>query len=41
VTSGNFDNATKVLLERHFGMSTGYVLDFSNSTFASFVETAV
>ncbi len=40
MTSG-FDNTTKQLLERLFGMATGYVLDFSNSTFASFVETAV
>jgi hypothetical protein len=40
LTSG-FDNTTKQLLERLFGMATGYVLDFSNSTFASFVETAV
>jgi hypothetical protein len=41
VTSGSFDNATKQLLERLFGMATGYVLDFTNSTFASFVRTAV
>jgi len=41
VTSGSFDNATKQLLERLFGMPTGYVLDFSNSTFSSFVETAI
>ncbi len=41
MSSGGFDNATRQLLERIFGMATGYVLDFSNSTFASFVETAV
>lgn len=41
MTSGSFDNATKQLLERLFNMATGYVLDFSNTTFASFVETAV
>ncbi len=40
MTSG-FDNTTKQLLERLFGMATGYVLDFSSSTFASFVDTAV
>lgn len=41
MSSVDFDNATKQLLERLFGMATGYVLDFSNSTFSSFVETAV
>lgn len=41
MTSGRFDNATKQGLERLFGMGTGYVLDFSNSTFTSFMETAI
>jgi hypothetical protein len=33
-----FDNTVKSMLEDLFGMSSGYVLDFSNASFASFVE---
>jgi hypothetical protein len=40
-TSERFDNAAKQLLEQLFGMSTGYVLDFNNGTFASFVQTCL
>ncbi|WP_067798229.1 hypothetical protein [Actinomadura formosensis] len=35
------DNATKRKLEPIFGMSSGYVLDFSNARFADFVKTAI
>lgn len=35
------DNLTKEKLERLFGMSGGYVLDFSNASFADFVETCL
>ena len=34
-----FDNSAKQMLEDLFGMSTGYVMDFNNGTFASFVQT--
>ena len=34
-----FDYSAKQMLEDLFGMSTGYVMDFNNGTFASFVET--
>jgi hypothetical protein len=34
-------NAEKRKLERMFGMSSGYVLDFSNRTFAEFIEDHV
>lgn len=37
----SFDNAAKQMLEDLFGMSSGYVLDFSNGTFASFVQTCL
>lgn len=33
-----FDNTVKQMLEDLFGMSSGYVMDFSNASFASFVE---
>lgn len=33
-----FDNTTKQKLEQIFGMAGGYVLDFSNASFAAFVE---
>lgn len=33
-----FDNTVKSMLEDLFGMSSGYVMDFSNASFASFVE---
>jgi hypothetical protein len=36
-----FDNSAKQMLEDLFGMSTGYVMDFNNGTFASFVETCL
>lgn len=35
------DNQTKRKLEHLFGMRSGYVLDFSNDSFADFVETAI
>lgn len=35
------NNGTKRKLELLFGMSDGYVLDFSNSSFAEFVQTAI
>lgn len=37
----NLDNATKLKLESLFGMRGGYVLDFSDDTFADFVKTSV
>lgn len=33
-----FDNTVKSMLEDLFGMSSGYVMDFGNASFASFVE---
>ncbi|MCT1806694.1 hypothetical protein [Dermabacter hominis] len=33
-----FDNKVKSMLEDLFGMPSGYVMDFSNASFASFVE---
>ncbi len=33
-----FDNTVKSMLEDLFGMPSGYVMDFSNASFASFVE---
>lgn len=36
-----FENGVKVLLEDLFSMSGGYVLDFTNSSFAAFVEGCV
>jgi hypothetical protein len=36
-----FDNSAKQMLEDLFGMSTGYVMDFNNGTFASFVQTCI
>lgn len=37
----NLDNTTKFKLESLLDMSTGYVLDFSNDTFADFVRTSI
>lgn len=37
----DLDNATKLKLESIFEMSGGYVLDFSNATFADFVKTSI
>ncbi|WP_406817131.1 hypothetical protein [Mycobacterium sp. M23085] len=37
----NLKNPTKRKLEHLFGMSTGYVLDFSNATFQDFILTSV
>lgn len=37
----DLDNPTKHKLERLFDMRTGYVLDFSNQTFADFVQTSI
>lgn len=37
----DLDNATKLKLESIFDMSGGYVLDFSNATFADFVKTSI
>lgn len=39
--SAGFENTTKQMLEDLLGMSTGYVLDFGNDSFASFVETCL
>lgn len=36
-----FDTTAMGMLEDVFGMASGYVLDFSNSTFATFVQTSV
>jgi len=36
-----FDNAAKQMLEDLFNMKTGYVMDFNNGTFASFVRTCI
>lgn len=38
---GDLDNATKRKLESVLEMGGGYVLDFSNATFADFVKTAI
>lgn len=35
------DNATRTKLEKLFDMSGGYVLDFSNASFAAFVQTCL
>ncbi len=35
------DNATRTKLEKLLDMSGGYVLDFSNATFAAFIETCL
>ena len=37
----DLDNATKRKLESMFDMSGGYVLDFSNASFADFVQTSI
>jgi hypothetical protein len=37
----DLDNGTKRKLELLLGMSGGYVLDFSNASFAEFVQTAI
>lgn len=37
----DLDNGTKRKLELLFGMGDGYVLDFSNASFAEFVQTAI
>lgn len=36
-----FDNKIKAMLEDLFGMRSGYVMDFSNASFASFVESEI
>jgi hypothetical protein len=41
MASKQIDNLTRQKLEQLFEMSGGYVLDFSNASFASFVETAL
>lgn len=41
MANSQLDNLTKKKLEQLFGMSGGYVLDFSNASFASFVETCL
>lgn len=33
-----FDNTVKAMLEDIFEMSGGYVMDFTNASFASFIE---
>lgn len=35
------NNSTKMKLETLFGMSSGYVLDFSNATFSDFIRTSI
>lgn len=40
-SSVSFDNAVKQMLEDIFEMSSGYVLDFNNGTFASFVQSCL
>ena len=37
----DLNSSEKRKLERLFGMGSGYVLDFSNRTFAEFVEDSV
>lgn len=37
----SLENATKLKLESILGMSGGYVLDFSNASFAEFVRTSI
>ncbi len=37
----NLTNPVKRKLELLFGMQTGYVMDFTNATFADFVETSI
>jgi hypothetical protein len=37
----DLDNDLKHTLERLFGMRSGYVLDFTNNTFADFIQTSV
>lgn len=41
VATHQINNATRTKLEQLFGMSSGYVLDFSNASFAAFVETCL
>lgn len=38
---GDLDNATKLKLESLLGMRSGFVLDFSDATFADFVRTSI
>lgn len=37
----SLDNPLKYKLEHLFGMASGYVLDFTNATFADFVQTSI
>lgn len=41
MAANQIDNPTKRKLEQLFGMSDGYVLDFSNTSFASFIDTCL
>ena len=41
MATNQIDNLTRQKLEQLFEMSGGYVLDFSNASFASFVETCL
>jgi hypothetical protein len=41
VATDRIDNLTRQKLERLFDMSGGYVLDFSNASFSSFVESCL
>ncbi len=41
IVVADLDNATKRKLESIFAMAGGYVLDFSNASFADFVRTAI
>lgn len=41
MATNQIDNPTRRKLEQLFGMSSGYVLDFSNASFSSFVQTCL
>lgn len=41
MATNRIDNPTRQKLEQLFGMADGYVLDFSNRSFASFVESCL
>jgi len=40
-SSSTFDNASKQMLEELFDMSGGYVMDFTNGTFTTFIRTCI
>jgi hypothetical protein len=41
MAGSQIDNSTRTKLERLFDMSSGYVLDFTNASFAAFVRTCL